>query len=130
MAKGRRLEKVAALIKREVGQLLITGIRDDRIKQAMITITDIRLSGDLQHCKLFVSIYGEKNEIAETFEGLCAASTFLKGELGRRLQLRRAPEISFRLDKGIEKGTAVLDVLEKLALERKNKEDLSTKRSE
>ena len=58
MTHGRRVERVAALIRNEVSQLLINGIRDERIHLGMITITNVEVSGDLQHCKIFVSIYG------------------------------------------------------------------------
>ena len=48
MANSRRVEKLAALLKREISELLLNGIRDERIQQAMITITSVEVSGDLQ----------------------------------------------------------------------------------
>ena len=122
MAQGRRVERVAALIRREVSQLLISGLRDERIHDAMVTITEVTVSGDLQHCKIFVSVYGKSSNREQVMDALNAASGFLKGELGRRLQMRRAPEVAFQLDKGIEKGSAVLDLLGKLQIERQNRE--------
>ena len=62
MTQGRRVKRVAALIRREISQLLINGIRDERVHLGMITITEVEVSGDLQHCKIFVSIFGEKNQ--------------------------------------------------------------------
>ena len=121
MVQSRRVQKVAALIKREISELLIDGIRDARIQQAMVTITEVEVSGDLQHCKIFISIYGEVAQKNEVMEGLHSAQSFLQGELGRRLQMRRAPEVKFVLDKGIEKGTSILKVLTKLEEERKDK---------
>ena len=121
MVQSRRVQKVAALIKREISELLIDGIRDARIQQAMVTITEVEVSGDLQHCKIFISIYGEVAQKNEVMEGLHSARGFLQGELGRRLQMRRAPEVKFVLDKGIEKGTSILKVLTKLEEERKDK---------
>ncbi len=118
MSKSRRVERVAALIRREISELLIHGIRDDRVRQGMVTITEVEVSGDLQHCKVFVSIYGETKNRNEVLDGLHAASSFLRGELARRLQMRRAPEIIFRLDRGLEKGAAVLNLLGKLEKER------------
>ena len=126
MTKGRRVERVAALIRREISQLLINGIRDERVQQAMITITEVQVSGDLQHCKVFVSIYGDENQTKLVMSGLDAASGFLRGELGRKLQLRRAPEIFFQLDRGLEKGTSVLNLLERLDKERKVNVDINT----
>ncbi len=128
MAKGRRVEKVAALIKREVSQLLINGIRDERVRNGIVSITEVEVSGDLQHCKIFVSIFGEKAQQQDVLEGLHSATGFLKGELGRRLQMRRAPEIIFKLDRGLEKGASVLNLLVKLDLERKEKEESSFKK--
>ena len=118
MAQGRRVERVAALIRREMSELLINGIRDERVHQAMLTITQVEVSGDLQHCKIFVSIYGQDVEKDIVLDGLHAASTYLRGELARRLQLRRAPEVVFQLDRSIEKGTSVLNLLGKLEEER------------
>jgi ribosome-binding factor A len=119
MSNGRRVARVAALIRREISQLLINGIRDERVQQGIITITEVEVSGDLQHCKIFVSIYGEENEKNLVMSGLHAASGFLRGELGRKLQLRRAPEIVFQLDRALEKGTSLLTLLESLDKERK-----------
>ena len=126
MTPGRRVEKVAALIRREMSQLLVNSIRDERIHLGMVTITNVEVSGDLQHCKVFVSIYGEESHKDSVMSCLNAASGFLRGELGRNLQLRRAPEIIFQLDRGIEKGTSVLKILESLEKERRHNEEVSS----
>ena len=124
MAEGRRVERVAALIRRETSQLLINGIRDERVHQGMVSITDVEVSGDLQHCKIFVSIFGDASDQPKVMEGLQAASGFLRGELGRRLQMRRAPEVVFQLDRGIEKGTTVLGLLNRLEDERQDRGEI------
>ena len=130
MTKGHRVERVAALIRRELSQLLINGIRDERIHRSMVTITKVEVSKDLQHCKIFVSIYGEESHKNLVMSGLDSASSFLKGELGRKLQLRRVPEIVFQLDRGLEKGTSVLTLLERLNHERETVEDANTQSSQ
>ena len=106
MAQGRRVERVASQIRREVSQLLIAGIRDDRVTDGIVTVTEVEVSGDLQHCKIFVSILGDKEHQANVLEGLQAASGFIRGELGRRLAMRRVPEVVIQLDRGIEKGAS------------------------
>ena len=120
MAQGRRVEKFSALIKREISQILLLGIRDARVHQAMVTITGVEVSGDLQHCKIYVSVFGDQNQKNVVIEGLIASIGFLRGELARNLQMRRAPELSFYLDKAIEKGTSVLNLLDKLEEERQS----------
>ena len=121
MAPGRRVERVAALIRREISELLINGIRDERVHQGMVSITNVEVSGDLQHCKIFVSVLSDPEVRKEVMEGLQAASGYLRGELGRRLQMRRAPEVVFQLDRGLEKGTSVLHLLGELEREREVK---------
>ncbi len=127
MAQSRRIEKVAALIRRELSELIINGIRDERVHNGMITITSVEVSGDLQHCKVFISIFGQENQKENVIEGLEAASCYLKGELGRRLKMRRTPEIKFHLDRGIEKGSTILNLLSRLEEERKERGDIESK---
>jgi ribosome-binding factor A len=121
MADSRRVERVAALIRREMSELLINGIRDERVQLGMISITAVQVAGDLQHCRIYVSVLGSDDEREQAIEGLRSASSYVKGELSRRLKLRRTPEVVFRLDKGLEKGTAVLGVLQRLENERQNR---------
>ena len=90
----------------------------------MVSITDVEVSGDLQHCRIFVSIFGEQNDRSDVLDGLKAASGYLRGELGRRLQMRRAPEVVFQLDRGIEKGTSVLGLLNRLEDERQERGEI------
>ena len=75
MANSSRVEKLAALLKREVSELLVNGVRDERIHQAMITITSVEVSGDLQHAKIFISLLSnltitlfDRFEISENIE--------------------------------------------------------------
>ncbi len=118
MATSRRIERVASLIKREVSQMLISDIKDDRVGAGMVSVTNVEVSGDLQHAKIFVSIYGADEARAETMAGLLAATPFVRSALGQRMRLRRTPEVTFREDRGFEKGTQVLSLLHRLSAER------------
>ncbi len=121
MAQSRRVERVASLIRREVSELLIGGIKDERVSQGMVSVTTVEVAGDLQHCKIFVSIFGSEDDRSQAMEGLRSASTYVKGELGRRLKMRRTPEVVFVLDRGLEKGTSVLGLLNRLEEQRQEK---------
>ncbi|MCS6812226.1 MAG: 30S ribosome-binding factor RbfA [Cyanobacteria bacterium] len=118
MATSRRVERVAALIKREVSQLLMHGIKDDRVGIGMVSITDVDVSGDLQHAKIYVSIYGTDEARSETMEGLKSAAGYVRCELGQRIRLRRTPEVVFLEDRSFERGTKVLSLLNRLSEER------------
>ncbi|MDV3352915.1 30S ribosome-binding factor RbfA [Leptolyngbyaceae cyanobacterium CCMR0082] len=118
MATSRRVAKVSASIKREISQMLVSDIKDDRVGAGMVSVTAVDVSGDLQHAKVFVSIYGTDEAKAETMAGLAAATPYVRGALGRRLRLRRTPEIMFKEDISIEQGTDVLNLLSRLKHER------------
>jgi ribosome-binding factor A len=121
MAQSRRVERVASLIRREVSELMVGGIKDERVSLGMVSVTSVEVAGDLQHCKIFVSIYGSEEDRRQAMAGLGSASAYVKGELGRRLKMRRTPEVVFVLDRGIEKGTSVLSLLNRLEGERQIK---------
>ena len=123
MAQGRRVERVASLIRREMSELLRTGVRDERVFKGMVSITTVVVAGDLQHCKVSVSIYGSKNEQEEAMEGLRSAAPYLRGELSRRLNMRRTPELVFHHDKGLAEGVEVLGLLNRLAEARQEQEE-------
>jgi ribosome-binding factor A len=118
MAQGRRVERVASLIRREVCELLVSGIKDERVGQGLVSVTTVDVAGDLQHCRIHVSVYGDETARQQALAGLKSATPFVKGELGRRLKMRRTPEVVFVLDRGLEQGTAVLGLLNRLESER------------
>ena len=124
MATNRRVARVAELIKREISQMLLYGIKDDRVGSGMVSVTDVNVSGDLQHAKIFVSIYGTEEVRLETMAGLKAATGFVRGELGHRIRLGRTPEVIFEEDRSFERGTRVLSLLNQLSHERAEKGDL------
>ncbi|MEH1969005.1 MULTISPECIES: 30S ribosome-binding factor RbfA [unclassified Nostoc] len=118
MATNRRVSRVAELIKREVSQMLLNGIKDDRVGTGMVSVTDVDVSGDLQHAKIYVSIYGTDEAKAETMAGLKSATGYVRSELGARVRLRRTPEVIFLEDRSIERGNKVLALLSQLNHER------------
>lgn len=114
MANSRRVEKVSSLIKREVSQMLINGIKDDRVGAGMISVTHVDVSNDLQHATIFVSIYGTNIAKQETMEGLEASTPFVRRELGQRIRLRRTPEIRFIEDHSLEKGDQLINLINEI----------------
>ncbi len=124
MTHSRRVSRVASLIKREVSQMLINGIKDDRVGAGMVSITDIDLSGDLQHAKIFVSIYGSEEAKAQTMEGLRSSEAFVRKELGHRIRLRRSPEITFVEDNSLERGDRMVHLLNEISRNRQQSEEI------
>ena len=114
MATARRVARVAELIKREVSQILLSEIKDDRVGAGMVSIVDVEVSNDLQNARIFVSIYGDETAQHQAMEGLAAATPFVRREIGQRLSLRRVPTVVFLQDRSLERGSRVLALLNQL----------------
>ena len=121
MPTSRRISRVASLIQQEVSQMLLHEIKDDRVGAGMVSVTDVDVSGDLQHAKIYVSIYGTDEARAETMAGLKSATGYVRRELGHRIRLRRTPEVVFIEDRGLERGDRMLALLNQLNEERQSK---------
>ncbi|MEB3266670.1 MAG: 30S ribosome-binding factor RbfA [Cyanobacteriota bacterium] len=119
MAQGRRVERVSALIRREVSELLTHGIKDARVSNGLVSVTRVDVAGDLQHCRIHVSVFGSPAEQEQAMAGLRSASSWVKGELARRLAMRRTPEVVFVLDRGLAEGSSVLGLLSQLEEQRR-----------
>jgi ribosome-binding factor A len=130
MATGIRVSRVAESIRREVSLMLLHGIKDERVGSGMVTVTDVYVSGDLQHTKIFVSIYGTDEVKAAAMEGLHSAAGYVRSLLGQRVRLRRTPEVIFVEDRSIERGMRVLSLLNQLSDERKDSDEIAEETTE
>ncbi|WP_310483932.1 30S ribosome-binding factor RbfA [Chamaesiphon sp. VAR_48_metabat_403] len=124
MTNTRRVSRVAELIKREVSQMILFDIKDDRVGAGMVSVTAVDVAGDLQHTKIFVSIYGSDEVRAETMEGLKAVTGYVRSELGKRVRLRRTPTVIFVEDKSFDRATSVISLINQLSLKRGDSENL------
>ncbi|MFC1993837.1 30S ribosome-binding factor RbfA [Chloroflexota bacterium] len=109
----RRRERVNELIRKEVSELLRREVKDPRLK-GFITITEVSVSPDLRHAKVFFSVMGTEEEWRQTLDGLVAASGFMRRQLGDRLSLRYTPELAFERDQSIERGSHLLELMKEV----------------
>jgi ribosome-binding factor A len=109
---GRRTERLGHQIRVELSELIARHAKDPRIGFA--TITRVEMTADLHHARVYVSVIGSPEEQKSTIEGLSSAAGFLRHEIVRRLDLRRAPELTFLLDQGAEAGERIEALLQKL----------------
>ncbi|MFD1674663.1 30S ribosome-binding factor RbfA [Alicyclobacillus fodiniaquatilis] len=110
-----RVQKVAEQMKKEIADILRTSLKDPRVGFA--TVTHVEVSGDLQHAKVFVSILGSGEEKEASLAALTKASGFIRGEVARRLHMRVAPELLFRLDDSGDYSARIEDVLRTIRTE-------------
>jgi len=107
-----RLARVRKNIKEAVSMMLELEIKDPRI--GFTTITDVDISADLRHCKVFFSTLGEAKEHEQALAGLRSASGFIRGELGKSLRMKYTPEIEFIFDTSVESGARIEEILNEI----------------
>jgi len=110
-----RAHRLAEEIKREIAQILQEEIKDPGIGFA--SITQVEVSNDLRHAKIHVSVLGAEEERQKTLAALQRASGFIRSEISRRIRLRYAPELSFKMDSSIEHGARIAALLNKVRKE-------------
>ncbi|NIQ38053.1 MAG: 30S ribosome-binding factor RbfA [Proteobacteria bacterium] len=96
----KRAERVGDLIKREISNMLIRGIKDPRI--GLVTITQVRVSDDLRLAKVYFSVMGGEEDRQRNLEGLNSAKGYIKREMGKRTHLRYMPDIMFKYDPSLD----------------------------
>ncbi len=108
MAASHRSQKVADRIKVIVAQLLETKIKDPRL--GFVTVTDARVTGDLQQASVFYTVLGDNDQRAATTAALESANGAIRSALGRELGLRITPTLAFFED-GLPESAKALDSL-------------------
>lgn len=93
---GERQGRLADRIRVILAERLDKGLRDPRL--GFVTITDVRVSGDLQHAAVFYTVLGTDEERASSAEALKAATGMLRKEVGKHLQIRLVPTLEFISD--------------------------------
>lgn len=114
--KQQRIAKIDHELQRVLGTLITQELRDPRL--GFVTVTRAEITDDMQHCKVFVSIIGDRHVARQTLEALGHAAGFLRGELGHRIDLRYTPELTFVEDRSAERAIELAKTLREDALAR------------
>ena len=110
---SRRQDRVAEAIREEIATFLADGVKDPRVS-GLVTVTGVELTRDLRSARVYVSVYGSDAEKQSTLEGLAAVSGRLRGQIGRALRLRVAPELAFKLDESIARAARIETLLSQI----------------
>ena len=108
---SNRIGRINEEIQRELSTL-IRSMKDPRV-HGLVSITAVDTTPDLRYAKIFVSVL-DKSDVTEVVKGLKSAGGYLRRELGRSLQLRYTPELTFVADDSIAEGARILEIIEKL----------------
>lgn len=110
-----RAEKLQALIKQELSNMLIRDVKDPRVK--FVTITGVEVSNDLSYAKVYVSLYGSEEQQAQAWKGLQHGLGYFRTEIAKRIDLRVAPQLSFHNDTSMEYSAHIESLLHELKKE-------------
>ena len=106
---GERQARLADRIRVILAERLDKGLRDPRL--GYVTITDVRVSGDLQHASVFYTVLGTDEERASSAAALTAATGMLRSEVGKQLNTRLTPSLEFIPDALPESAGHIADLL-------------------
>jgi ribosome-binding factor A len=112
MPQGSRASRVGDQIRAELAELLAREVHDPGI--GFLTITHVKVSPDLQQARVFYTTIGDEKARKDSAKALQRATPFLKRHVGRRLQLKRVPELTWMFDDSIEKNDRIERILQGL----------------
>ena len=111
--QGRRIDRIEEQLRIELSEIIEREIHDPRI--GLVTVTRIKISADLRHARVFVTVLGGTDEKKKTIEGLRSAASFTRRSLSKRLHhLKRIPELTFDYDETVEKGIRIEELLDQI----------------
>ena len=108
----RRPERVADILREEISQIVGYELEDPRL--TTVSVTDVRLSGNLKAARVYVTIVGDEEEHRLALTALRRAAPYVRKQLGLSLNLPRTPEIHFVRDRVEEQGERVDKLLEEI----------------
>ncbi|MBF8436663.1 30S ribosome-binding factor RbfA [Halanaerobiaceae bacterium Z-7014] len=116
MSRNRQ-RRLSELLKEEISDIILKEVKDPRI--GFVSITDVELSGDLRHAKIFFSIIGDQSERDDTLDGLKKATGFIRKLVGERITVYHTPELVFKYDDSIEHGIHISNLIKEVRKEEK-----------
>tara|TARA_B100000900_G_scaffold155551_1_gene132182 strand:+ start:136 stop:507 length:372 start_codon:yes stop_codon:yes gene_type:complete len=122
MAQNRRIQKVSSLLKKELSLILNNDLSEEIISENFMSISKIEISPDLYYCKVYITSSVDEEKKMKIVDSLNNSKSFIRYKLTQRIQMRKIPELTFKMDQALDKGLSVLKVLDKLRDQKKNLE--------
>ena len=105
-----RSRRIAEQIQRELSDIIRVELKDPRV--GMITITDVEMTPDNAHAKVFFTVLGQQSRIDEAASGLQHAAGYLRSELAQRMKIRVVPQLHFEYDASVERGIRLSQLID------------------
>ena len=113
---GYRIDRVSEDIKREI-IAVIRELKDPRVMYKMLTVVRVEVSSDASYAKVYISAMEGLETAKEEVKGLKSATGYIRREVGKRLHLRKTPELNFVADDSIEHGMNIVKMMDDLRTE-------------
>jgi len=105
-----RSRRIAEQIQRELSDIIRVELKDPRV--GMITLTDVEMTPDNAHAKVFFTVLGQQSRIDEAASGLQHASGYLRSQLAQRIKIRVVPQLHFEYDASVERGIRLSQLID------------------
>ena len=120
MPQGSRPHRVADQLRAEIAEIVASELHDPAI--GFLTITHVNVTPDLQTARVYYTTLGDAKARRETGRALGRATPFLRRHIGRRLRLKRVPELEFFFDEAVERGDRIEQILKDINDDRKRQD--------
>ena len=111
--QGRRIDRIEEQLRIELSEIIEREVHDPRI--GLATVTHVKVTGDLRHARVFITVLGDANQRKKTLEGLRSAASYARHSLSKRLDhMKRIPELTFDYDEVVEKGIRIEELLDQI----------------
>jgi ribosome-binding factor A len=112
----RRIARLNEQLRADLADLIVREVKDPRLA-GLVTVTDVDLSPDLRHARVYVSVLGSEEDRKHTLAALRSATGFLRSQIAARLTTKRAPDLQFALDASIERGERIMQLIREVEKE-------------
>ena len=108
---SRRMDRVNALLRERIGEILVTELSDPRLS-SVVSVIRVVTSSDLRRAKVYISVLGDDGQQRKSLEALTSASGFINRSVKKGINLKYMPFLEFELDNSIEKGADMLELID------------------
>ncbi|MCC8097137.1 MAG: 30S ribosome-binding factor RbfA [Eubacterium sp.] len=113
MKTNNRMIRINDEIKKEVSELIRSGIKDPRLG-SMVSVLKVETTQDLKYCKIYISVLGDDETVKNSMTALNSAKGFIRSRLASSINLRNTPELIFKYDDSLVYGMHISKILNTL----------------
>ena len=127
MAKGYRPDRIGEEIRKIISDLLLHGLKDPRL-HSLISITAVEVTSDYSYATVYFTVLGgsdmqSEQELEDVIAGFESSKGFLRSKIGSALRLRHTPELIFKVDRSLEYGRHIEEIIDTLEYHNEENED-------